>query len=262
MDQKSQNERSKKMNAYSFKVFNESPLIRDGENFVLSVIMMKEGVHVGSHGPVFWPAHVLNRAARDWEGIPACLGHPKDETGRFVAVEFAPSSVIGRVTKPRFDFNGRALKAKVVIPASHPKAAYIQGLREVSVGVFGNENLSAGSWRGERFEKIATEMLPDHLAILPIGDEGACSWSDGCGLRVNQETIEVYKQALDQLLKEAGINQNKNVLLPAGYQREEKIISEELKRFQDDADKAGVLLPCEMNVLIGRGPGRNGIIFK
>ena len=43
--------------------------IENGE-LVAPVTMMVEGVHNGSMGPLFWPAHVLEAAASKWDIIP------------------------------------------------------------------------------------------------------------------------------------------------------------------------------------------------
>jgi hypothetical protein len=66
--------------------------------------------------------------------------------------------------------------------------AYImQGRQlEVSLGVFTEDEPTSGNWNGEDYVAIARSHRPDHLALLP-GEQGACSWADGCGVRANQE---------------------------------------------------------------------------
>jgi hypothetical protein len=56
---------------------------------------------------------------------------------------------------------------------------------EVSIGVFTDEVKEEGEWNGEAYIARATNHKPDHLAILP-NDVGACSVTDGCGIRVNK----------------------------------------------------------------------------
>lgn len=57
---------------------------------------------------------------------------------------------------------------------------------DVSIGVYSDEDPTAGEWNGEQYTAIARNHRPDHLALLP-GEQGACSWADGCGIRNNQK---------------------------------------------------------------------------
>jgi hypothetical protein len=52
---------------------------------------------------------------------------------------------------------------------------------EVSVGATVTAEHTPGIWRGQTYEWVWVEILPDHLAILPDGAEGACSVKVGCG---------------------------------------------------------------------------------
>jgi hypothetical protein len=56
----------------------------------------------------------------------------------------------------------------------------------VSIGAYTQEEEEIGNWNGEDYIAVAKAYNPDHLAILP-GEVGACSWADGCGIRVNQK---------------------------------------------------------------------------
>jgi hypothetical protein len=45
-----------------------------------------------------------------------------------------------------------------------------------------------GFFNGKEYKKIWRNIVPDHLAVLPIGSQGACSVQDGCGApRLNSE---------------------------------------------------------------------------
>jgi hypothetical protein len=52
--------------------------------------------------------------------------------------------------------------------------------------MFTDEERTQGEWNGETYEAVASNYVPDHLALLP-GERGACSWEDGCGVRTNKE---------------------------------------------------------------------------
>ncbi|QPL12232.1 hypothetical protein HrrHc1_055 [Halorubrum phage Hardycor1] len=51
---------------------------------------------------------------------------------------------------------------------------------DVSTGYFHYPVEAQGEHNGERYEVAQTDLLPDHLALLP-NERGACSWADGCG---------------------------------------------------------------------------------
>ena len=197
--------------------------------------LMVEGVHHGNHGPLYWAAHVLRAAAAAWEGAPVSLNHPQVD-GQMVSINHSPAVwaryAIGRVTRPYYDPQKKALRATIQIPANHPQAAKIQGLKEVSVGVFSEETETYGDWQGEAYSACAITMQPDHLAILADGQKGACAWEDSCGIRVNRESLQILQAAamtaLNHLMKGEFSMTEPGTLLPPGVVDEEKITANEL----------------------------------
>jgi hypothetical protein len=149
--------------------------------------MMVEGVHHGSFGPIYWPAHVLAQSARKWNGVPVTIDHPKDFDGNHVSIHATDgTAIIGTVQSARYDSGKKAMKAEIQIPANHPRRSEIEQIREVSVGVFSDETYTPGSFNGEDYIACAIRQDPDHLALLP-DVKGACSWEDGCGIRAYQD---------------------------------------------------------------------------
>ena len=62
-----------------------------------------------------------------------------------------------------------------------------QEMLELSTGLFSDAELTPGTWNGKQYDKIARNIVPDHLAVLP-DQSGACSIEDGAGfLRTNLE---------------------------------------------------------------------------
>ncbi len=172
------------------------------------VVMMVEGVHSGSYGPIYWPAHVLRAAAPKWAGAPVVIDHPQVD-GQAVSINYSPAiraSTIGTVASPCFDEAKKALKATVQVPANNPRIGEIQGIREVSAGIFGENTSTYGTWNGESYDACAITMEPDHLALLP-DTKGACSWEDGCGIRTNQA---VKGEGMTEVLLPPGLTTNKN----------------------------------------------------
>lgn len=176
---------------------------------IVPVVMMVEGVHHGSHGPILHKAEELSNFSEAWNGIPVVVYHPEQDGVNISAnsPEVIDKSGIGRVFNVHMD--GEKLKGEVwidLVKAQEKFPNVLAHIRnglpmEVSVGVFSDHEESEGNWNGEDYQMIAHNYRPDHLALLP-GQQGACSWNDGCGLRTNnmkggimeQTTMEVFKQ--------------------------------------------------------------------
>lgn len=161
------------------------------EHWIIPIVMMVEGVHHGSMGPLYYPTDELARFTAAWNGRPVTIGHPADEQGEYVSANSPDGAVnaAGHIYNTHMD--GGRLKAEAWVDPQRLTAearAIIQDGRplDVSVGVFTDQEETEGEWHGERYQAIARNYRPDHLALLP-GGQGACSWDDGCGVR-NQES--------------------------------------------------------------------------
>lgn len=183
--------------SYQFQTLSEYQVRREGRYLVVPVVMMVDGVHSGSEGPILHQSEYFGRNAEDWDGVPLTAGHPVDGNGNPISINDADFNLwgVGYVRNARME-DGR-LKAEAWIDqqraiAVNPEIVnYInEGRRlEVSTGAFTAEVQNSGEWHGEQYNAITTEYMPDHLALLP-GGRGACSWSDGCGIRNNEQNEE------------------------------------------------------------------------
>lgn len=145
----------------------------------------------------------MNKFTEAWNGIPVMVQHPEKNKHNISAnsPDVIDSLAVGRVYNTKV--SGKKLKGEVWLDEKKLKHVsplaygYImqQHPLDVSVGVFTDEIIKAGEWNGEKYGKIAINYRPDHLALLP-GGKGACSWEDGCGIRVNRKgdsgMINVY----------------------------------------------------------------------
>ncbi len=170
------------------------------KQIIVPVVMMVEGVHSGSHGPLLHLAEDLGKYPASWDGIPVMIGHPSIDGYNVSAnIPEVLEQSVGRVFHSRIEDN--KLKAEVwldeqkLIAISPTALSYIQEGRqlEVSVGVYTDEEQSSGIYTNsageeEQYNAIARNHRPDHLALLP-GESGACGWSDGCGIRANSGVI-------------------------------------------------------------------------
>lgn len=217
----------------------------DGKWLEAPCVLITEGVHHGSHGKIFHAAHILAESVQKWQSIPLTLGHPQVD-GQFVSITQSPEIFnqysIGEVTSPYWDESKKAIRAQVRIPANHPMRDRLTKLKEVSVGVFTEDVNTYGSWFGENYDACSISHQPDHLAILPEGQVGACNFeSDGCGIRVNSSYQEL--QNIITTFKESVMTDEK--LLPLAIHKKDEVITEdELRELQG----ANILLPAHLNI--------------
>lgn len=229
----------------------DSPWQLNGQFWQAPATLIVQGVHAGSHGPIFWADHVLKEAVKSWANIPVTLGHPKVGDSH-VSVNHSPEVFVkyamGEVINPYFDETKKAIRGTLQIPVGLPKALMdrVKNLREVSVGIFSEDTQTYGQFNGKHFDACAISMNPDHLAILPEDQKGACSWEDQCGVRVNSAGDKILQNALTNYIHNVmnGGNMNEEMLLPIGiYKKEETITDDELRTLQYEADEHDLLLP-------------------
>lgn len=169
--------------------------IGDKNYIVVPVVMMQEGVHAGSGGPLYHSIEELGKP--NWDNIPVVINHPQLADGNFVSAfheSVRESERVGFIRNSHVD--GVKLKAEAYLDVNKLTARDPDLLRRitggeiinVSVGVFTNTVEYATTMNGNETINVqaAVNHVPDHLAILPH-DQGACSVEDGCGIRVNKQ---------------------------------------------------------------------------
>lgn len=184
---------------------------RNGREYmVVPVVMMVPGVHAGSDGPVLHEERFLSQNVSMWDGTPVTVHHPQ-RGGNYVSVDtpgIREQYQVGELHNPVYR-NGLRAEAHIdvqKITAISPEAltSITKGEPlDVSVGVFTHSIEVTGDWNGETYESMATAYQADHLALLP-GEQGACGWGDGCGVRVNKEggTMKDKLQTFKELARE------------------------------------------------------------
>ncbi len=165
-----------------------------GQELRAPAALLTEGTHCGSGGCRYYSADLLRRTANRWNNIPVTLGHPADAHGP-ISIMDAPDEAIGRLENARFERG--ALRADIVVPnADSRRAGLLQRISEVSTGMFPDPP------NGYEVE----DLEPDHLAALLPGERGACSWEDGCGVRVHAEA-EAAVLAANALMESIGADE-------------------------------------------------------
>lgn len=214
--------------------------------------LMTMGVRSGSKGACLWKSTVLSDKPERWNGIPVVINHPT-AYGAYVSVNFndeTKSKIIGYVQNAKWVGVSNSLKAEIHVNLSNPNLPSLQQIKEVSIGVFSSEVEETGIFNKQTYESIITEYEPDHLALLP-NDVGACSWADGCGIRVNSQKMKrkfasnsSYQSNNNS--KEVFMNE---VLLPTGMMVNEKKEDEQQETAAnlDDFYLKNVLPPIQIN---------------
>lgn len=167
---------------------------------VAPLTMIVQGVLNGSEGAMYYPGEELARDPEAWNGMPIVKGHPVLGGNPVSARDpkVLEELQLGTVFRARAEVGNKSklvkLKAQGWFDAEKTKRiapeiyqALLEGRPvELSTGLFtSSEDAPEGAeFRGKPYVKIARQHRPDHLAIL-IGEKGACSVQDGCGLNVN-----------------------------------------------------------------------------
>lgn len=162
---------------------------------VVPVVALVEGVvhAMNAAEPELVKAEAFTKYPDGWNGRPVFIGHP--------VVNGAPVSgnspnilealSVGQV------FNAGLRDGKLVMEAwlDNSRADDVPELKamlsrikdgkpiEISVGAFVETNDATGEFRGATYHGEWVDLTPDHLALLPEGDLGACSRDMGCGVR-------------------------------------------------------------------------------
>ncbi len=163
---------------------------------VTPVVALVEGAIQGANveAPEFVPAAVFGKAPGGWNGEPVTWHHPQVD-GMHVSAnspEILERYQIGTVFNSFADLEAKKLhlEAWLDVDTTIPEGrAVIQRLEngdvvEISVGAFVMTQPAHGvTTNGVAYQSEWTEVIPDHLAILPEGVTGACSVEMGCGTR-------------------------------------------------------------------------------
>lgn len=160
---------------------------------VVPMVMLTEGVHAGSQGPLFYPKDELSKTPVVWNHKPLVVYHPILNGQGISAcdVDVLNKQKIGLVLNTKFE--GGRLKAEAWIDKDRANAvderimAAVDSkeMMELSTGLFIDVENTTGKWKSEEYQGIARNFRPDHLALLP-DQIGACSIADGAGLLRNQ----------------------------------------------------------------------------
>lgn len=185
----------------------------DGKRYLVApMVMITEGVHNGSGGPLYYPPEELAKTPQAWNHKPVTLYHPTANGQGVSACEpdVVNAQRLGFIFNTIWDAQAAKLRAEAWLDEEKVKAiepGLIDSIEkgkivELSTGLFTDNEAAEGDWKGEHYTAIARNYRPDHLAILP-DQRGSCSIADGAGfLRTNASHDEIRShltKALDKL---------------------------------------------------------------
>jgi hypothetical protein len=172
------------------------------------MVMAVEGVLDGSTGPMFYPGEELGKIPASWNHKPVTVYHPSASGDWKSACDplILETQKVGIIMNASYA-DGK-LKAEAWLDMDRAEqvdnrvteAIDNKTMMELSTGLWSDVDESSGVWNEKEYDKIARNIVPDHLAILP-DQQGACSISDGAGFfRANRkgggnnEVDQVYKR--------------------------------------------------------------------
>ncbi|MBU2249825.1 MAG: DUF2213 domain-containing protein, partial [Gammaproteobacteria bacterium] len=171
-------------------------------HLVVPATILVEGVH----NKLFYSAEELKNSAHLWNGIPIPIYHPKDENGIPTSANTPEitSQCAGRFWNTTFDPKVKGLKGEFWLDTKKFGGdildKILNGQMEISTGLWSDEEAGEGDWNGEKYIASLSNYRPDHVAILP-NEIGACSWEDGCGIRVNSSDENPYRKEEQNIVK-------------------------------------------------------------
>ncbi len=226
---------------------------KGAEYYVSPVVMIKAPIVMNG---LFYSVEEVSKFPAAWDGRPVTLFHPKGEDDQYISANdtSVPEDVhLGILRNTWF---GEALQSEVWVHIANTRAVrpevleYFEGKKQglqVSTGLFGDTIQVPGEHEGKAYTGIMTNIRPDHLALLP-GGEGACNWTDGCGLRANSDDTErgftkffvagmsdreVRMSLLDAIV--AKDSETAGYYIEAIYQDDRQVVYEEQPRKKNDS---------------------------
>jgi hypothetical protein len=160
------------------------------EHIVAPVVMLKVGVIWPSNSPMpeLVTLESFARSPGAWNNEPVLWDHPPESAGMPGIME---QMAFGQVFNAHVEDD--RLMAEVWLDplramelgghAQRSVERILAGeMQEVSVGAFIEYLMKAGTFKGKAYGRSWLRAFPDHLALLPETDTGACSNEMGCGV--------------------------------------------------------------------------------
>lgn len=170
---------------------------------VAPVTMIRQGVLAGSTGAIMYTNNKINRDIHRWNHVPLVLNHPEDRQGNKISARdpgVLEKYSLGMVFNTHFD---KALRAEAWFNLDRTQKLAPEVLAQVrqrkqvelSTGLYTRTISANGKYKNQPYNQQLADYVPDHLAIL-VGEKGACSIKDGCGVNTNSAASPPKSQEL------------------------------------------------------------------
>lgn len=171
----------------------------NGRDYIVAPLtLIVPGVLRGSKGSLYYPQDEVTKDPSVWNSIPIVVYHP---TVNGNAVSARDPDVLNKCQVGFvFRANGKSGKLKAEgwfdveltreIDERVLNALESETEMELSTGLFLDRYPAeeGAVYNGVEYDYVTANYRPDHLAVLP-DQIGACSLKDGCGLMVNQLSL-------------------------------------------------------------------------
>lgn len=180
-----------------------------GRSYVVApTVMLTEGVHTGSQGPGLYLKNEMEKHPDAWNHKPIVVYHPEDAPTA-CDPDVLDAQQVGILLNTKYDDKLRTEawldeeRCKEVDPRIL-EAVENGETMEVSTGLYVDQVKDpVGVWNGEKYDWKATNLRPDHLAILP-DKVGACSVKKGAGLlQLNEASFDKIRSHVRTALSAA-----------------------------------------------------------
>lgn len=197
---------------------------KDGRKYLIAPLtLIVPGVLAGSQGPLLYEPKDIARNFKEWHGMPLTHFHPTSNDGRHLSAnspEVLGKQGLGYFYDPAITKEG-VLKGNAWFDVEHTKRVnqrLYNDLKsgkkiEISSGLYtDNEQAPLGShYKGKPYTHVARNFRPDHVAILPEGQVGACSIRDGCGVHNREDSLPICNVSVATLKKADFVKFSKDV---------------------------------------------------
>lgn len=176
---------------------------------VAPMVMLTEGVHAGSGGPLYYPEKELEKTPMLWDHKPIVVYHPTMNGQPISACDptVLNKQKVGIIMNTTYD--SPKLRAEAWLNeerCTEVDERILEGIldnkmMEVSTGVFTDNEKKKGEWEEKEYTAIARNYRADHLALLP-DQIGACSIDDGGGLlQINELSHDDLRTVLTKAVQ-------------------------------------------------------------
>lgn len=190
--------------------------MEDREYLVVPMVMLTEGVHTGSGGPLLYSEKNLSDRPVVWNHKPIVVYHPEIDGQPVSACDpvIINNRKVGLIMNTQWDSAAKKLRAEAWFEEHRLKkvdkrilnAINKNEIVELSTGLYTDNDETPGEWNGEKYDAVAGNFKPDHLAIL-FDQIGACSVKKGAGLlQINAAVSQDHLPDLEKYLGLIGVS--------------------------------------------------------